>query len=206
VGGEVDTADLVWRRGRWWLHVVVTLPQPDVVLSEAVVGVDLGLTRPAVTSNSRFVGKRAWKAVEGRYFKLRRALQKRGTKSAKRHLRKLRGKQARFRLDCDHVLSTQVVAAVPPGSTIVLENLTTFASAPRSGARRKPAAASTAGHLPNSQGLSSTRQRSAAVGWQGLTPGIPRRPVAAAGMSPATTAVPVTCSDVGNVATRCMPT
>ena len=124
VGGEVDTADLIWRKGRWWLHVVVTIHQPEVERSEAVVGVDLGLTRPAVTSTNRFLGKRAWKAIEGRYFKLRRALQKRGTKSAKRHLRKLRGKQARLRRDCDHVLSKQVVAATPPGGTIVLENLT----------------------------------------------------------------------------------
>jgi putative transposase len=30
VGGEVDTADLMWRKGRWWLHVVVTVPQPEV--------------------------------------------------------------------------------------------------------------------------------------------------------------------------------
>lgn len=137
VGGEVDSSDLVWRKGRWWLHVVVTLPRPDVEPSEAVVGVDLGLTRPAVTSNSCFLGKRAWKAVEGRFFKLRRALQKRGTKSAKRHLRKLRGKQARFRRNCDHVLSKQVVAATPPGGTIVLENLTNIRK--RSKIRRKTA-------------------------------------------------------------------
>lgn len=124
VGGEVDSADLMWRKGRWWLHVVVTVPQPEVEPSEAVVGVDLGLTCPAVTSTNRFLGKRAWKASERRFFKLRRALQKRGTKSAKRHLRKLRGRQARFRRDCDHVLSKQVAQATPPGGTVVLENLT----------------------------------------------------------------------------------
>lgn len=135
VGGEVDTADLIWRKGRWWLHVVVTVRQPEVERSEVVVGVDLGLTRPAVTSNNRFLGKRAWKAIEGRAFKLRRALQKRGTKSAKRHLRKLRGRQARFRRDCDHVLSKQVVATTPPGGTIVLENLTNIRK--RTKVRRK---------------------------------------------------------------------
>jgi len=95
----------------------------------------LSLTRPAVTSTNRFLGKRAWKAIEGRAFKLRRALQKRGTKSAKRHLRKLRGRQARFRRDCDHVLSKQVVAATPPGGTIVLENLSNIRK--RTKVRRK---------------------------------------------------------------------
>src|SRR6266542_3673721 len=50
--------------------------------------VDLDINRPAVTSTNQFLGMRRWKAVEGRYFKLIRALQKKGTKSAKRHLRK----------------------------------------------------------------------------------------------------------------------
>jgi putative transposase len=135
VGGEVDSADLLARKGTWWLHVVVTVPQPEVARSDAVVGVDLGLVRPAVTSNNRFLGKRAWKAVEERYFRLRRSLQKRGTKSAKRHLRKLHGKQARFRRDCDHLLSKQIVQATPPGGTIVVENLTNIRK--RSKVRRK---------------------------------------------------------------------
>ena len=122
-GYLVDTADLTFRDGVWWLHVVVSVPAPEVEQTEAVVGVDLGINRPAVTSNNHFLGQRCWKAVEGRYFKLIRALQKRGTKSAKRHLRKLKRRRARFRKDADHVLSKQIVAAAEPGATIVLENL-----------------------------------------------------------------------------------
>ncbi len=122
-GYSTDTADLIERDGLWWLHVVVSVPAPEVEQAEAVVGVDLGINRPAVTSNNHFLGQRRWKAVEGRYFKLIRALQKRGTKSAKRHLRKTKRRRARFRRDADHVLSKQIVAAAEPGSTIVLENL-----------------------------------------------------------------------------------
>jgi putative transposase len=91
--------------------------------SDHVVGVDLGINRPAVTSNNRFLGQRRWKSIEGRSFKTIRALQKSGTKSAKRHLRKLKRRRTRFRKDADHVLSKQIVAAVEPGATIVLENL-----------------------------------------------------------------------------------
>lgn len=122
-GGKVATADLIFRNDRWWLHVVVSLPAPEVTPTSTVVGVDLGLARPAVTSTARFLGQRHWREVEAGYFRLRRALQSRGTKSAKRHLRRLRGRQGRFRRDCDHVLSKNVIAAVPPGGTIALENL-----------------------------------------------------------------------------------
>src|SRR6266542_6550770 len=117
-GYPVDTADLVERSGVWWLHVVVTVPAPSVQPTDQVVGVDLGINRPAVTSNNKFLGQRRWKAIEGRYFKLTRALQKKGTKSAQRHLRKLKRRRARFRKDADHVLSKQIVAAAEPGSTI----------------------------------------------------------------------------------------
>jgi IS605 OrfB family transposase len=89
-----------------------------------VVGVDLGIVRPAVTSNKQFLGKRAWKAIEGRLFHLKRKLQQKGTRSAKRHLRRVRRKQARFRRNSDHILSKQIVASVEPGATLVVENLT----------------------------------------------------------------------------------
>jgi putative transposase len=122
-GHPVATADLIEDDGAWWLHVVLTVPAPDVESTDQVIGVDLGINRPAVTSNNCFLGKKRWKAVEGRYFKLTRALQKRGTKSAKRHLRKAKRRRARCRRDADHVLSKQIVEAIEPGGTIVLENL-----------------------------------------------------------------------------------
>ena len=123
VGWPTDSADLIERDGRWWLHIVVTIPAPQVQPTDQVVGVDLGLSRPAVTSTTLFLGQRAWKAIEGRLFKLKRALQKKGTKSAKRHLKRVRHKQARFRRNADHILSKQIVGSVELGGTLVLENL-----------------------------------------------------------------------------------
>jgi putative transposase len=117
-------ADLVSRGSDWWLHIVVNVPAPEIQLIDTVIGVDLGLTQPAVTSTRRFLGERRIKAVEARHLYRRRALQKRGTRNARRRLRRLRHKQARFRRDCDHVLSKRIVASAPAGSTIVVENLT----------------------------------------------------------------------------------
>ena len=119
-----DSADLILRRGKLWLHAVVTLPDVPFEDSGEVVGIDLGLNRPAVMSNNTFQGSRRWRAIEQRTFRLRRQLQAKGTVQAKRRLRRLSGKTARFRRDCDHVLSKRIVQSVAPGTTLVVENLT----------------------------------------------------------------------------------
>jgi IS605 OrfB family transposase len=124
ITGKTASADLIYKRGRWRLHVVVTLPAPAITPTDTIVGVDLGVVRPAVTSNNRFLGARCWREQEARIFRLRRKLQAKGTRSAKRHLRKLSGKLFRQRRDHDHVLSKRITQATPPGGTIVLENLT----------------------------------------------------------------------------------
>ena len=118
-----DSADLVYRKGRFWFHLVVSLPDVAVAPSGETVGVDMGLNRPDVTSDAQFHGERRWKGVDRRYFRLKRALQAKGTRSAKRHLRRLSGKVHRFRRDCDHVLSRRIVDSAPVGSVIVMENL-----------------------------------------------------------------------------------
>lgn len=130
-GYPVATADLCSRNGRFWLHVVVHVPEPALPSSQEVIGVDLGLNRPAVTSGRQFLGSRHWKEVERHRFRLRRALQSKGTKSAKRHLKKLAGRSLRFHRDCDHVLSKRIVQHAPAGSTIVVENLTHIRSRAR---------------------------------------------------------------------------
>lgn len=118
-----DSADLIYRKGRFWLHVVVTLPDVEFIPNGDVVGADFGITRPAVASSNKFFGKRSWKNTERRYFRLKRALQSKGSDSAKRHLKKLAHKVSRFRSNCDHVVSRQLVQSVTPGTTIVIENL-----------------------------------------------------------------------------------
>ena len=137
-GCLVDTADLIQHDDMsWWLHVVVTVEAPDFEQTDEVIGIDLGLAQPAVTSTNQFLGTHAWKAIEGRYFRLKRRLQSCGSKSAKRHLRHLRHTQSRFRRDCDHVLSKHLVETASPGGTLVLENLTNIRQ--RMQAKRKTA-------------------------------------------------------------------
>jgi putative transposase len=131
-----DSADLICRQGRFWLHVVVTLPDREFIPNGDVVGVDFGITRPAVASHNKFFGNRSWKAVERRYFRLKRALQSKGSDSAKRHLKKLAHKVSRFRSNCDHVVSRQLIQSLAPGTLIVIENLVEIRSSTRQ--RSKP--------------------------------------------------------------------
>ena len=132
-GNTVATADLLCRNGTWWLHVVVSVPEPVVQKDGTVIGIDLGLNRPAVTSTRQFLGSKRWKEIDRRSFRLKRKLQSKGSKSAKRHLKKLSLKQSRFHRDCDHVLSKQIVASTPAGATIVLENLTNIRESSKMG-------------------------------------------------------------------------
>lgn len=78
----IDSADLCLDKGKWHLYVVLTLPTPEFVDNRHAVGVDLGLNRPAVTSHRKFLGKRRWREISNRYFRLRRKLQSKGTKPA----------------------------------------------------------------------------------------------------------------------------
>ncbi len=124
IGSKTCFADLCYHHGRYFLHVVVSLPASSIEATDEVIGIDLGLNRPAVTSNHHFLGDRRWKEQERRMFRLRRKLQAKGSKSAKRHLKKLSGKLFRQRRDHDHVLSKRIVQHATPGCTLVLENLT----------------------------------------------------------------------------------
>lgn len=122
---KTKSADLFKdRAGRWWLHIVKQAESPRFAATDEIVGVDLGEINPATDNRGNFYGNREWKKIEDKTFELRRRLQSKGTKSAKRHLKKISGRQKRFRKDCDHVLSKRLVQSVSPGAIIVFEDLT----------------------------------------------------------------------------------
>lgn len=117
------SADLFLRRNGVFLHIVFEREISDVLPSGEVVGIDRGINNLAVTSNNQFFGGGHIKHVSLRYEKLRSKLQSCGSKSAKRHLRKLSGKENRFRADINHTISKRIVESLEPGTVIVLEDL-----------------------------------------------------------------------------------
>jgi IS605 OrfB family transposase len=76
----------------------------------AVLGVDRGVVNAAVASNGVFFSSRALRRVRGRHAYLRGRLQAAGTRSARRHLRRLSGRERRFQANVNHIIAKQVAA------------------------------------------------------------------------------------------------
>ena len=102
-------ADLIYRKGTWYLAVTLDVPEPTLDEPTGNLGVDLGIVNIAADSEGESFSGEAVEKTRQRYMNLRMALQKRGTKSAKRHLKKLSGREARFRKDTNHVISKRIV-------------------------------------------------------------------------------------------------
>ncbi|MBX5455971.1 MAG: transposase [Thermogemmatispora sp.] len=117
-------ADLIYRQGTFSLAVTLDVPTPDPQEASDFLGVDLGIVNLATDSDGESFRGQAVEATRKRSHALRQRLQKRGTKSAKRHLKKLSGKQARFQRNTNHVISKRIVQkARSLGKGIAIEDL-----------------------------------------------------------------------------------
>jgi putative transposase len=117
-------ADLIYRNGTFFLAVTLDVPEPQPSCNGDVLGVDLGIVNLATDSTGESFSGQAIEATRKRYHALRQRLQKRGTKSAKRHLKKLSGKQARFQRTTNHVISKRIVQkAKAHGQALAIEDL-----------------------------------------------------------------------------------
>lgn len=119
------SADLCYdaKREVFYLHVVVDSCAPEQIC-EGVIGVDLGIVEIATDSaGSNYSGEQV-KSTRRRLKRIRGLLQSKGTRSAKRHLKKVRRKQARFVRDTNHVVSKSLVrTASQSRKALALEDL-----------------------------------------------------------------------------------
>ncbi len=117
-------ADLIYRDGVFYLAVVVEAPEPSKFDAVGVLGVDLGIVNLAVDSDGETYSGSEVKKVRRRYVSLRARLQSAGTKSAKRHLRKVSKKESRFMRDVNHCISKRLVTkAKDTGRAVAREDL-----------------------------------------------------------------------------------
>ncbi len=118
-------AELIRKRNTLYMHIVVykDFDTPDA--ASDYLGVDLGIRNIASTSDGEILTGEVVDKVRTRYAKLRQRLQAKGTRSAKRKLKRISGREQRFQRDVNHVVSKSLVEeASSTERGIAVEDLT----------------------------------------------------------------------------------
>jgi len=117
-------SDLVYRDGMFFLYATVNVEEPPIGEPTEYIGVDIGIVSIATTSDGDAFAGAELNGLRIRHDRLRKRLQRKGTKSAKRLLVQRRRKEARFAKQVNHVISKRIVRmAEGTGRGIALENL-----------------------------------------------------------------------------------
>ncbi len=130
-GTGIGAAKLWYDKAKKRFYLLVSLevetadPTPETHTS--IVGVDVGIRYLAVASTTQgkpsfYAGKRVVSQAN-HYARLRKRLQKKGTRSATRRLVAISGRERRLKADANHVVSKRIVTQ-HPHSLMGLENLT----------------------------------------------------------------------------------
>lgn len=125
--GKFGTARLLNRNGKWLLLIPSTVELPEPSQPQQVVGVDMGVRFLATTYDSEgrtvFYDGKEVKRKREHYKKLRASLQKKGTRSARRRLRKIGKRENRWMRDVNHQVSKALVNRQSKHTLFALENL-----------------------------------------------------------------------------------
>lgn len=117
-------ADLILRKGAFYLYICVDIPSAPHVETEGFLGVDLGIVEIAVDSRGNRYSGEAIKKVRRNVREHRRQLQRKQTNSAKKRLRRIAARQSRFVRDTNHCISKRIVAtALVLKKALALEDL-----------------------------------------------------------------------------------
>jgi len=120
----VKETDLILRKGIFYLAVIVDAPEATPDDPVGTLGVDLGVINLAVDSDGEFYSGEQVDKVREKIDVLKSSLQSKGTKSAKRHLKRLSGRESRFRRNTNHIISKRLVSkAKDTHRQIALEDL-----------------------------------------------------------------------------------
>lgn len=151
-------ADLALIRGNWFLVCTCDIPETGTFDPEDWLGVDLGIVHLAADSDGESWGGAKVELVRRIFAHRRRNLQRKGTRAAKRKLRTIKGRQARFQADTNHTISKAIVQkAQRTGRGLALEDLRGIRD--RVTARRRQRARMASWGFHQLRALSCTRRR-----------------------------------------------
>ena len=129
VSYQLGTAKLVELKGRWYLHIPVTKAVEDFQKEcvRHVVGIDRGLRFLAVSydeqGKTKFVSGKKIATKRHKFQEVRKQLQAKGTKSAKRKLKAISGRENRWMSDVNHQISKTLVQKYGKDTLFVLGDL-----------------------------------------------------------------------------------
>lgn len=106
---KMGQADLVHRDGKFYLYVTVEFQEPPPLEPQDWLGVDLGIVSLATDSTGEaFSGEKVARNRRKRAT-ARKQYQRRGTKNAKRRLKRMSGRQRRYQHWVNHNISKRLV-------------------------------------------------------------------------------------------------
>ena len=124
--GMPKEGELIQKEGRWFFNLVLDIPDPVPLKEGGLLAVDVGENNLAATSNGTLHGGGKLRHKRDKFLARRRKLQSNGSKSAKRKLKRISGRERRHVKETNHIVSKAIVEeAVKSGAKIiVMENLT----------------------------------------------------------------------------------
>ena len=111
------------RDGKFRLMISVEKPTIKSSKQGKIIGVDRGINNIIATSDGWLFDSSDIFSIKQKYVRLRSCLQSKGTRSAQRHLCKMRSREKRFMRDVNHVISRRLIDSAGKDGVIVLENL-----------------------------------------------------------------------------------
>lgn len=118
-------ADLVLKKGKFYIFQTVEVPEEDIKDIEEFIGVDFGLTDIAVTSDGKKHSAKWLNQYREKRQQVRSSVQRKGTRNSKKLLKRLSGKEKTTATIINHTISKSIVqSAKEQGKGISIENLT----------------------------------------------------------------------------------
>lgn len=118
-----QTAQIVKTKKGLFIHITFSRNFNVCVFDGKVVGVDIGINHVAVTSNKQFFSGGKIKSCMVKFKRLRGKLQAKGTRSSRKLLRKLSGRERRFKAWANHNISKRIVDTYRAGNAIAMEDI-----------------------------------------------------------------------------------
>ena len=118
-------ADLVYKKGKFYLFQTVDVPDADILDIEEFIGVDFGLTDIAVTSDGVKHSAEWLNNYRETKQRIRSSVQSKGTKESKKLLKRLSGREKTTATIQNHTVAKTIVkSAKEQGKGISIEDLT----------------------------------------------------------------------------------